>query len=112
MRNHGTTVWRAYSTGPDADVRIGDDFKPPYDWMKGRDLGVKSWPPDKWKIGGGTAWGWISYDPELNLIYYGTSNPSTWNSRSTSRRQPLDLRPVRARSGHGQREVGVCDGSA
>ena len=75
----GTTVWRAYSTGPDADVRIGDDFKPPYDWMKGRDLGVKSWPPDKWKIGGGTAWGWISYDPELNLIYYGTSNPSTWN---------------------------------
>jgi PQQ-dependent dehydrogenase (methanol/ethanol family) len=47
--------------------------------MKGKDLGIKSWPPDKWKIGGGAVWGWISYDPELNLIYYGTSNPSTWN---------------------------------
>jgi lanthanide-dependent methanol dehydrogenase len=47
--------------------------------MKGKDLGVTTWPPDKWRIGGGTVWGWISYDPELNLIYYGTSNPSTWN---------------------------------
>ena len=24
-------------------------------------------------------WGWYSYDPELNLIYYGSGNPSTWN---------------------------------
>jgi lanthanide-dependent methanol dehydrogenase len=40
---------------------------------------VKTWPPDHWKIGGGTVWGWISYDPDLNLIYYGTSNPGTWN---------------------------------
>ena len=24
-------------------------------------------------------WGWISYDPELNLIYYGTGNPGPWN---------------------------------
>ena len=24
-------------------------------------------------------WGWISYDPELNLIYHGTSNPGPWN---------------------------------
>jgi PQQ-dependent dehydrogenase (methanol/ethanol family) len=32
-----------------------------------------------WQIGGGTTWGWISYDPELNLIYYGTANPGPWN---------------------------------
>jgi alcohol dehydrogenase (cytochrome c) len=77
--NTGKVAWRAYSTGPDSEVLIGDDFKPPYDWMKGRDLGVSSWPPGAWKIGGGAPWGWISYDPALNLIYYGTSNPSTWN---------------------------------
>ena len=28
---------------------------------------------------GGTVWGWISYDPDLNLIYYGTANPGPWN---------------------------------
>ncbi len=76
----GDIVWRAYSTGPDKDVLIGDDFQAPYDWMKGKDLGVKTWPADKWKQGGGSVWGWISYDPELNLVYYGTSNPGPWNS--------------------------------
>jgi PQQ-dependent dehydrogenase (methanol/ethanol family) len=48
--------------------------------MKGEDLGVKSWPPDAWKIGGATAWGWIQYDPDLNLIYYGTANAGPWNA--------------------------------
>ena len=76
----GTIAWRAYSTGPDADVKIGASFRPPYDWLKGKDLGVTSWPAEHWKIGGGTVWGWISYDPELNLIFYGTANPSPWNS--------------------------------
>jgi alcohol dehydrogenase (cytochrome c) len=78
--NTGKIAWRAYATGPDKDVLIGDDFKPYYDWMKGKDLGVKSWPPDGWKIGGGTFWGWISYDPDLNLIYYGTANAGPWNA--------------------------------
>ncbi|OYV86461.1 MAG: PQQ-dependent dehydrogenase, methanol/ethanol family, partial [Acidiphilium sp. 37-67-22] len=32
-----------------------------------------------WKVGGGTTWGWYSYDPKLNLIYYGSGNPGTWN---------------------------------
>jgi glucose dehydrogenase len=45
----------------------------------GKDSSLASWQGDQWKIGGGTTWGWISYDPELNLIYYGTGNPSTWN---------------------------------
>jgi lanthanide-dependent methanol dehydrogenase len=76
----GKVVWRAYSTGPDKDVLIGPDFKPFYDWMKGKDLGVQSWPADAWKIGGGTVWGWISYDLEQNLIFYGTGNPGPWNS--------------------------------
>jgi len=60
-------------------VLIGSRFKPFYAMDRGKDLGVKSWPPEAWKIGGATAWGWISYDPALGLIYYGTSNPGPWN---------------------------------
>lgn len=80
----GKILWRAYATGPDRDVLIGPHFKPFYAKQRGKDLGVKTWAGDQWKIGGGSAWSWISYDPELDLIYYGTSNPSPWNP---------DLRP-------------------
>ncbi|MCP4992202.1 MAG: PQQ-dependent dehydrogenase, methanol/ethanol family, partial [Gammaproteobacteria bacterium] len=45
----------------------------------GKDSSLKTWKGDQWKIGGGTTWGWYTYDPELNLVYYGTGNPSTWN---------------------------------
>jgi lanthanide-dependent methanol dehydrogenase len=75
----GKVVWKAYSTGPDKDVLIGAGYRAPYAQDQGRDLGVKSWPPDYWKIGGGTVWGWVSYDPALKTIYYGTSNPGPWN---------------------------------
>ena len=75
----GKIAWRAYHTGPDADVLIGPNFHPYYPSDQGKDLGVTSWPPDAWKIGGGTMWGWISYDPETNLIFYGTANPGPWN---------------------------------
>jgi lanthanide-dependent methanol dehydrogenase len=75
----GHIVWRAFSTGPDKDVLIGARFKPFYASDKGTDLGVNSWPPERWKTGGGTVWGFVSYDPELNLLYYGTANPGPWN---------------------------------
>jgi PQQ-dependent dehydrogenase (methanol/ethanol family) len=75
----GKIAWRAYSTGPDAEVLIGADFKPFYPQDRGKDLGVTTWPPDAWKFGGGNAWGWISYDPALDLIFYGTGNPGPWN---------------------------------
>jgi PQQ-dependent dehydrogenase (methanol/ethanol family) len=75
----GRVVWRAYATGPDKDVLIGPSFKPYYSSDQGKDLGTKTWPGDAWKIGGGTAWGFVSYDPELDLIYYGTANPGPWN---------------------------------
>ena len=71
----GRQAWRAYSVGPDTKVRIDRTFAPFYPWLRGKDLGVTTWPADAWKTGGGTAWGWISYDPRAHLIYYGTSNP-------------------------------------
>jgi len=76
---NGSQVWQAFSTGPDSEVLIGENFKPFYPQDQGKDLGVTSWLPDQWKIGGGTVWGWISYDAELDLIYYGTGNPGPWN---------------------------------
>ena len=72
----GKELWRAYGAGPDTDVKIGPDFRPYYDWLKGKDLGAASWPSGMWKHGGASSWGWVSFDPQLNLIYYGTSNPS------------------------------------
>jgi PQQ-dependent dehydrogenase (methanol/ethanol family) len=72
----GKQLWRAYNTGSDQEALIGADFKPFYGWMKGKDLGVKSWPAGMWRHGGATVWGWVSYDPDSNLIYYGSSNPS------------------------------------
>jgi PQQ-dependent dehydrogenase (methanol/ethanol family) len=76
----GKILWRAWSTGSDADVRIGPDFKPFYNKDQGKDLGLTSWTPGQWKLGGGSIWGWISYDPETNLIYYGTGNPGVWSA--------------------------------
>jgi PQQ-dependent dehydrogenase (methanol/ethanol family) len=76
----GKVVWKAFHTGPDKDVLIGPDFHPYYAMDQGKDLGVKSWPPEAWKIGGGSMWGWIAYDPDLDLIYYGTGNPGPWNA--------------------------------
>ncbi|HJT71413.1 MAG TPA: PQQ-dependent dehydrogenase, methanol/ethanol family [Terriglobales bacterium] len=78
----GKLDWCAYSTGPDKDVLIGSRFKPYYAKDRGTDIGVKTWPPGAWQIGGGGAWGWISYDPDLNLIYYGTANPGPWNAEA------------------------------
>jgi PQQ-dependent dehydrogenase (methanol/ethanol family) len=75
----GKVVWTAYHTGPDKDVLIGPNFKPFYPKDQGHDLGVSSWPPEQWKIGGGTMWGWISYDPDLDLVFYGSANPGPWN---------------------------------
>jgi alcohol dehydrogenase (cytochrome c) len=76
----GKIMWRGYCCGPDRDVLIGPNFKPFYQADRQPNLGQTTWPNDLWKIGGGGAWGWISYDPELDLIYYGTSNPGPWNS--------------------------------
>lgn len=77
----GKRVWRAYSTGPNKDMLMsatktinGATGKP-----VGAGSSTKTWQGDQWKIGGGTTWGWFSYDPKLNLMYYGTGNPGTWN---------------------------------
>jgi PQQ-dependent dehydrogenase (methanol/ethanol family) len=75
----GKMAWRAYSTGPDAEMLFDPEKTTSLGKPVGADSSLKSWEGDQWKIGGGTTWGWYSYDPELNLVYYGSGNPSTWN---------------------------------
>ncbi|MGF1645255.1 MAG: methanol/ethanol family PQQ-dependent dehydrogenase [Thiotrichales bacterium] len=81
----GSLKWKCYSTGPDAEMCI--DPEKTMEWTGtekgmqpvGKDSSLKTWKGDQWKIGGGTTWGWYTYDPATNLVYYGTGNPSTWN---------------------------------
>ena len=80
MRTAASWCGSAYNTGPDTDVLIGAEFKPFYAADRGKDLGVTTWPPQAWKIGGGNVWGWITYDAELNTLYHGTGNPGPWNA--------------------------------
>ncbi|OWJ70694.1 methanol/ethanol family PQQ-dependent dehydrogenase [Haematobacter missouriensis] len=75
----GSLAWRAYSTGPDAEMLVDPEHTMVLGKPIGKDSSLQSWEGDQWKIGGGTTWGWTTYDPDLNLIYYGTGNPSTWN---------------------------------
>jgi len=75
----GKQVWKAYSMGPDSDIKLSPDFNAANPHYGRFDQGTSTWPGDLWKNGGGTTWGWYSYDPELNLFYYGTGNPGTWN---------------------------------
>jgi PQQ-dependent dehydrogenase (methanol/ethanol family) len=75
----GERVWRAYSMGPDSDILVDPQKTTNLGQPVGENSGTNTWEGDQWKIGGGTTWGWYSYDPELDLFYYGSGNPSTWN---------------------------------
>jgi PQQ-dependent dehydrogenase (methanol/ethanol family) len=77
----GKEVWRAYSEGPDKQMLVDPQKTTSLGKPIGADSSLKSWQGDQWKIGGGATWGWYSYDPQLNLIYYGSGNPSTWNPK-------------------------------
>jgi PQQ-dependent dehydrogenase (methanol/ethanol family) len=77
----GKLVWRGYSMGPDSDTLVDPQKTTHLGKPVGPSSGTNTWQGEQWKIGGGTTWGWYSYDPETNLIYYGSGNPSTWNPK-------------------------------
>jgi len=55
----GKQAWRFYTIpGPD-------------------EPGFGTWDKESWRLGGGSTWMVGSYDPELNLIYWGVGNPSS-----------------------------------
>ena len=77
----GKLLWRAFSGGSDDQIKFDPEKTTSLGKPVGKDSSVKTWQGDQWKIGGGCTWGWMSYDPQLNLVYYGSGNPSTWNPR-------------------------------
>ncbi len=75
----GKMVWRAFSEGPDDQIKVDPEKTTALGKPVGADSSLKTWQGDQWKIGGGCTWGWMAFDPALNLVYYGSGNPSTWN---------------------------------
>lgn len=43
--------------------------------------GAETWPEEALASAGGSSWVTGTYDPELNLVFWGTGNPSPWNAR-------------------------------
>ncbi len=88
----GKRLWRAYSMGPDSEILVDPKKTTNLGKPVGKDSSLKTWTGDQWKIGGGSSWGWFSYDADLNLFYYGTGNPSTWNpvQRAGPDGKPID----------------------
>ncbi len=81
----GSLAWKAYATGPDSEILFDPEKTTELGKPVGKDSSLKTWvdkdgkPTDQWKIGGASIWGWWAYDKDLNLLYYGTGNPGTWN---------------------------------
>ena len=70
----GKILWTAHNMGPDSLM-----IARPGTFRGGANLGVSTWSGDSWRRGGAPVWGWISYDPQLDLIYFGTGNPGPYN---------------------------------
>lgn len=78
--NTGDEAWRYYSMGPNEEVGITDRFNPFYAFDQIDNPAEASWFEDSWRQGGGSVWGYFSYDPDLNMFYYGTGNCGPWNA--------------------------------
>lgn len=70
---------RGYLAGFDAET--GKELWKHYTIPAPGEKGSESWPAnsDLWKMGGGSAWLTGSYDPDLDLVFWGIGNPAPWN---------------------------------
>jgi len=63
--NSGAEIWKTYT--------IPGPGEPGHD----------SWSGDSWQTGGAAIWNAGAYDPQANLVYWGTGNPAPdWDGRS------------------------------
>jgi PQQ-dependent dehydrogenase (methanol/ethanol family) len=75
----GSKAWTAYTSGTDDMIKFNPSKTTAMGKLVGKDSSLSTWQGNQWQHGGGGTWGWISYDPKLNLVYYGSGNPGTWN---------------------------------
>jgi glucose dehydrogenase len=98
----GALAWRTYMVP-------GDPSRPFESEALRR--AAATWSGEWWKGGGGASpWDPIVYDPDLDLIYVGTANPSPWypELRGTGRgRQPVRVVDRRAQCPHGRDRVAL-----
>jgi alcohol dehydrogenase (cytochrome c)/quinohemoprotein ethanol dehydrogenase len=67
----GKMLWRFYT--------VPGDPKQPFE-QPILEQAAKTWTGEWWKLGGGgTVWNAISYDPALDMIYFGTGNGLPWS---------------------------------
>ena len=72
----GKLIWRFFTVP-------GDPSKPFEN--KAMEMAAKTWTGDWWKFGGGgSPWDSMSYDPETNLLYFGTGNGLPWDQKARS----------------------------
>ena len=108
----GSLAWRGYSMGPDSDTLIDPEKTTHLGKPVGKDSGINTWEGEQWKTGGGTTWGWYSYDPEAEPRLLRHRQSLDLEPGAAARRQSLvddDLRP-RCRYRHGQ--MGLPDDPA
>lgn len=75
----GNLVWRYHNMGPNNEVGITDRFKPFYDDDKIDNPALASWWGDSWRRGGGTVWGYFTWDEDADIFHYATGNCGPWN---------------------------------
>ncbi|MGD9740511.1 MAG: PQQ-binding-like beta-propeller repeat protein [Bauldia sp.] len=74
--NTGNLQWVMYNMGPNNEVGIGPSYTPFY--ADNRDS-LSTWYGDSWRRGGGTVWGYFTWDPENDIFHYSTGNCGPWN---------------------------------
>ena len=74
--NTGELAWRFYTVPGNP----ADGFENPI-----LEMAAETWSGEWWTIGGGgTVWDSMSYDPGLDLLYFGVGNGSPWNRKFRS----------------------------
>ena len=72
----GEQLWRFYTVPGNPKDGVEN---------KAMEMAAKTWKGEWWKLGGGgTVWDAMAYDPETDLLYFGTGNGTPWNRKLRS----------------------------